>query len=82
MALELILGFDASLLTDATISHCTDTFVTWINGLFSFPIDLPGTGACVIGCLQTAMLWSLYHLMAILLRTQSSDGVVLPDFAI
>ncbi len=50
VALELILGFDASLLTDATVSRCTDTFVTWINGLFSLPIDLPGTGACATCC--------------------------------
>ena len=44
IALELILGFDASLLTEATIDHCTAAFVDWNEGLFSFPVDLPGTG--------------------------------------
>ena len=45
IALELILGFDQSLLTEATVDRCTAAFVDWNDGLFSFPVDLPGTGA-------------------------------------
>lgn len=45
IALELILGFDESLLTEETINRCTAAFIDWNDGLFSFPLDLPGTGA-------------------------------------
>jgi hypothetical protein len=45
VALELILGFDETLLTEATIRNCTVAFQDWNEGLFSFPINLPWTGA-------------------------------------
>ncbi|CAL8471479.1 g11021 [Coccomyxa elongata] len=43
IALDIILGFDESLLTDATIEGCTEAFAVWNDGLFSFPINMPGT---------------------------------------
>lgn len=45
IALELILGFDETLLTDATIERCTEAFGDWNEGLFSFPVNIPGTCA-------------------------------------
>ena len=44
IALEMILGFDKTLLTTETIQSCNDAFRLWNEGLFSFPINLPGTG--------------------------------------
>ncbi len=51
IALDIILGFGESLLTDATIEGCTEAFAVWNDGLFSFPINMPGTGALLTICL-------------------------------
>lgn len=58
IALDIILGFDESLLTNATIESCTEAFSVWNDGLFSFPINMPGTGApslSFLGCLQLSV---------------------------
>ena len=56
IALDIILGFDESLLNDATIESCTEAFSVWNDGLFSFPINLPGTGAALTVCSRTCVL--------------------------
>ncbi|KAK9828793.1 hypothetical protein WJX72_002103 [[Myrmecia] bisecta] len=42
IALKLILGFDASLITPVMTKRCSLAFAKWEGGLFKLPINLPG----------------------------------------
>ncbi|KAK9843391.1 hypothetical protein WJX81_000043 [Elliptochloris bilobata] len=42
VALKIILGFKDADISASMLARCRSLFWVWLNGLFSFPIDLPG----------------------------------------
>lgn len=44
IALEVIIGFQTSWLNEERVVRLQGLFTTWLNGLFSRAINLPGSG--------------------------------------
>lgn len=53
VAVDILLGLDDSWTEEKNLEMAHRNFIAWVEGLFSLPLNLPGTGKLRVG----AILW-------------------------